>query len=207
MEKEVKKINLTRLLSEIKLIDSKIDSKSDRLVPVAFKVNNKIEARTPVSDKDYKEKVQSESDTIEHLFELKTRLKSLLIATNNSTKVNFQGKSWSISDLIVKKDYIISEKQYYTTILNRIIRAETDMDNFNKRVHQESLNIIKPDTPAEIAAKLSKSYEDVNKRTLYDPLHLKEKCIAKLEEIEEFQSNVDDELSVVNAMTTVEVPV
>lgn len=206
MKEETKKVTLTQLLSEIKLIDSKIDGKIGRLVPVAIKKGKGIE-NSNTSLKDFTDKIKSESDSIDYLFKRKIELKSLLIDTNNKTFVTFMGEKCSISNLLVKKEYLRNEQDFYKFIVSKVSLAESSISALNDRVDREAISLVK-DRPEEgNSSELMELYKENNKRELFDPINLKEKSIAKLEYLEEFYSNVDDELSIINATTTVEIDV
>lgn len=206
MKEETKKVTLTQLLSEIKLIDSKIEGKSGRLVPVATKKGKTLE-NCNMTLKEFTDKIKSESDSIDYLFKRKIELKSLLIDTNNKTFVTFMGEKCSISNLLVKKEYLRSEQDFYKFILNRINSIESSISMTNDRVDREALSLIKDKTEEVNAAELMELYKTNNKRELFDPIKLKDKAVAKLEYLEEFYSNIDDELSIINATTTVEIAV
>lgn len=204
-------ISLHRALSELKLIDSKVNKLLIELEPAGIQQKGK-----PVNgfmDKgEFSRKAQSKNQAIRDLIERKVLLKKKIVEANAVTTVEIAGKVMTIADAITYKSII----EYKSELLNKLKSAyaakKLELENKNAAVENNLQRILEASFGKD-NVKVSKDDIDSisgpflksNEWHLVDPLGL-EKSIQELEnEIEEFDTEVDAALSEVNAITTIEI--
>jgi hypothetical protein len=206
--RKIMTISLTRLLNEIKLLDDKIDKKiSTDINFFDIRIGNKL--LNYDSDKTMKSKVTSHLNSIRDLISKRDKYKSILLKANNETTVTVSGITYTIAEVIAKKqkiyqDYeLISQiKQQYTKIQNDIINIEDD--NRSKLDELIKLNLGKDRKVDEKDfSSITKTFNENNKVELVDVCKVYEYYEKLLEELDEFRNDIDFTLSEINAKTEV----
>ena len=104
----MKELTLTRALTELKLLDSKISKAIQELKSVSYSVNNIVPEFRVTSD-EFKANYNSQMQSIQDLRNNKVILKNALMKANAETKVTIGGKEYTILEALNRKTDISTE--------------------------------------------------------------------------------------------------
>lgn len=205
------KMTIHRGLSELKLIDDRINKGIAAIVPSGVmqkdkKVNNFHDK------KDFDTTAKSALQSVKDLMERKSAIKSAIVASNGVTKVLVAGHEMTVADAITAKDTIKFKKSLYQTLLARHKQAQGQVNLNNEKITENALALAEATVGKENvkngneqATELMKVYTETNEFHLVDPLEVEKLAAAAEAEISEFESEVDAVLSESNAVTFIEV--
>jgi len=205
-----RKITITQALSELKLLDSRIEKLAHNSVFITFEHNNFISGFTgkDVASKELK----SAFDKITQLIANRTELKGKIAQSNAATSVTIGTHTMTVAEAIERKSSIKLEEELLASVLRQLSAVYRKRDQIESKIEQE----ISARTQALITAsgnsKPAKSTMDdiantvraANKLELVDPNNLYEVSKALTDSINEFKLHVDVSLSVANATTHIE---
>ena len=209
------KITLTEALAKLKLTEKKINKTSKEL---AFAVSYKAgDSRVTARGEDiasYTEKVKAQYQSARALIENYRKLKSAIAQANATTKVTVAGKEYTIAEVIERKNSIKFDKDVRDKLSYALSVAQDAVTDINERVEGEidslltaKLGADSKNKGAEEIKESVKQLKSLKEAALVDPLNVEEE-ISKIDtEIEEFLSEVDVKLSIVNAQTVIEVDI
>ena len=204
-------MSIHRGLAELKLIDEKITKKIEDLNPTGTKQKDKL-INGHLSDEEFKEKAESSLQSIEDLIERKSKIKSAIVKANGETTVEVAGKSMTVADAITAKTSMAHKKALANTIKasleTSLATQEQNTTEVDSHVQQILLatfgkeNVKAGDKDVEA---VRKPYLEANEHHLVDPLKAGDKVDAMVQEIDEFEADVDATLSEINAITQITV--
>ncbi len=209
MEKQ--KMTIHRALSELKLIDSKIEKQISELLPTGTYQKNKLIIGY-IKEEDFTTSATSKFQSVTDLINRKSAIKSAIVQANGATKLKLGGKEMTIADAINFKSAIKFKKQLIDRLKNVRNASIADMNNNNAIVEQNVQKLleytfgkenVKVD-PKDMEA-VRKPYIEANEFHLFDPLKVNEKIEAMEKEVGDFEMEVDAALSEINAVTFIEV--
>lgn len=204
-------MSLTRALTEIKLISSKIDSKMEKVNPVSIQQGDK-KINGIFDPEDFKKEQKELIQSIQDLIKQKAIIKSLIVSANATTKVKIAEKEMTIADAIVRKENISYEKELLVRINERFKKGEALLVDCNNKVKANLQSLLEKDFGKESSKSdpeniklISDAFLKMNEFKLVEAISTK-KVIAEMEKsIEDFESNVDFALSEINSQTLIEV--
>lgn len=205
------KMTIHRALSELKLIDAKIEKQITELVPVAINQNGK-KIGGYLSIEDFNTNAKSAYDSVTDLITRKIAIKSKIVESNSKTMVKVGNKDYTVANAITFKKVIEIKKRLLTHLT---VKFRTEQGNLNKQneiinvnglqiaMHVVGNDATKKDDQQAVA--VNKAYVDGNSFSLIDPLKIQDK-IKELEiEIGNFETEVDAALSESNAITIINI--
>lgn len=206
------KMTIHRALSELKLIDAKIEKGIVEIRPTAFKQKDK-KIDGYISEDDFVENTKSKYQSVTDLIARKIAIKSAIVKSNGETKVKVGSVEMTVSDAITFKS-VINLKIKLVETLKSTHKAVVGTMNKNNELVQKNVDVLLQNTFGAERAKtitkeesenVSKPYLEGNIFTLVDPLKVDEKIQALEKEIGDFATDVDAVLSESNAVTFIEV--
>jgi len=212
------KLTLTEALVKLKLYDKKIEKKYQtlsigKIIDIQKGKNSKL-LYSDLEMDNFKNEAKSYIDSIKQLIKNRAILKSKIVEANAKTKVIIANKEYSIAEAIERKNSIEYDKELVKILSEILENAKSKVLNHNQMVENEVDEMIKAQLENE-----NKSQKNISKETetlremllsnkeyrLINPLNL-EKIIDELNtEIEEFESEVDVKLSIINSNTFIEI--
>lgn len=204
-------MTIHRALSELKLIDSKIEKQISELLPTGTYQKNKL-IFGYIKEEDFTTAATSKFQSVTDLINRKSAIKSAIVQANGATKLKLGGKEMTIADAINFKSAIKFKKQLIDRLKNVRNASIADMNNNNAIVEQNVQKLleytfgkenVKVD-PKDMEA-VRKPYIEANEFHLFDPLKVNEKIEAMEKEVGDFEMEVDAALSEINAVTFIEV--
>lgn len=206
----MEKMTLHRALSELKVIDARIQNNIDNILPSGIYQKGKL-INNIYQEEDFKRNAQSRFDAVKDLISRKALIKSAVVRANSTSIIQVAGKTMTIADAINEKNVIKFKKALVTRLKQMHNQTKA---NFNTSVEIVKKNLqslleatvgkdnVKTDEAAVEA--VTKPYMARNEIFIFDPLKVEE-TITKLEkEIEDFESEVDAALSEANAINFIE---
>lgn len=197
-------ISVTRALNNLKLLDSKINSKIQGAVFAAYEVNGKPSVQDFRPESDYQ--------SVQDLIKERAKLKSAIMLSNTKTEVEINGKKMSVLDAIELKSSIQYEQILLRKLQQDYSKVNSNIENINARVQNTIDELVSKfagkdaKTSTTESDSLVKSYKDTNEAKFVESKFDIIKVIKeKEEEIMTFISEVDLILSEANAKTMLDV--
>jgi hypothetical protein len=207
----MEKMTIHRALSELKLIDAKIEKQTVDIYPVGlYQKDKKIGSlHTP---EEFAVSAQSKYDSVMGLIERKVAIKKAIVEANAKTKVKVAGKEMTIADAITYKAVVNFKSQLADSLRSKFLSAVGAMNKSNEQIEKNCQAILEA-TFGKESTKVSsgdlenvrKPYMDANEVRLFDPLKIQERIETIENEVEAFKTEVDAVLSEINATTFIEI--
>jgi hypothetical protein len=208
---EKTKMTIHRALSELKLIDAKIEKQINEIVPTGIYQKGKL-INNYIKEEDFKTSAQSKFDSVNDLIARKNAIKSAIVEANGKTKVKVAEKEMTIADAINFKAVVVFKKKLVETLKQRHTQAVAQMNQQNTIVEQNVQRILEATFGKENVKagkddveSVRKPYMEANEFHLFDPLEVAKKVEVMETEIGNFEADVDAVLSEINAVTFIEV--
>ncbi|ONI38676.1 hypothetical protein AN639_07285 [Candidatus Epulonipiscium fishelsonii] len=206
------KISIHRGLSELKLLNLRIDKSINALEPIGrYKLSQDKIIGTTDNKKEFEERAKSTYDSIKDLIIRRDKIKRVIVLSNAMTKVMISGTEYTVAEAIEKKESIEFTKSLLDKLKSQkrvITNAFTsEMENMEYNL-EEQIKIISGNAKeqnVEYIKAFSEGYKKRNGYEIVDPLEI-DKEIEKLEKyVDDFESEVDAVLSEINATTFIEI--
>jgi hypothetical protein len=209
----MEKMTIHRALSELKLIDARIEKAVQAVEPVGLMQNDKpVNGLYPKDafEADTKAKFQSVTDLIDR----KIKIKSSIVSVNGKTNVGVAGKSMTIADAITFKTVVLLKQSLVDALKVKYGKVKGKFLTENEKINAVALENAKIMIGKQGDDKVKPTDDDVkaivepfvkrNEVHLVDPLGV-ESLIDKMQtEIDDFTAEVDAVLSEINAVTFIE---
>lgn len=205
------KISLHRALSELKLIDAKIEKLILEIEPNGLKQKGKM-INGYYEEEDFSKNAKSKFQAVNDLIERKVKIKAAIVKANAETMVTIGEREMTIADAITYKSIVAYKKSLIESLKSKFARTKKEMEHKNLLLEQnlqkvleatfgkDNVKITKDDVEA-----VRKPFLESNEWLLADPLKV-ESTIERLEqEVGDFESEVDAVLSEINAVTLIEI--
>lgn len=209
------KMSLHRALAELKLIDARIASGIQKIVPVELVNNGKL-LSLPQTVDQFESAAVASYTSVEDLIKRKVLIKSKLVEANAMVTVTIGEKEMTIAEAINYRNVVELKtlllnhfKAHYKKVMATYISnnekiKEQAMKNAEIMLGKDTAGAKKP-TDEDVKA-LTEPFIARHKVDLVDPLKL-EKKIEELEtEINQFNTEIDYVLSEANSTTFIEIP-
>lgn len=206
----MEKMTIHRALSELKLIDAKIEKQINEVLPSGILQKGKL-VNGYIQEAEFEKSAKSKYDSVNDLIDRKNKIKSAIVTANGITQVEVSKKTMTIADAINFKAVIKFKKKLIATLKQRHLQAVGELNKHNEAVNanvqrileatfgKENVKVGKEDVEA-----VRKPYMDANEFHLFDPLKV-DAIVESLEkEVSEFEAEVDAVLSEINAVTIIE---
>lgn len=206
----MEKMTIHRALSELKLIDAKIEKQINEVVPSGIYQKGKL-VNGYLQETDFEKTAKSKYDSVTDLISRKNQIKSAIVNANGKTMVKVAGKEMAIADAINFKAVIKFKKKLIEVLKQRHKQAVGELNKANDQVNgnvqrileatfgKENVKVGEKDVEA-----VSKPYLEANQFHLFDPLKVDSTVESLEKEVTEFEAEVDAVLSEINAVTIIE---
>lgn len=206
------KITIHRALSELKLLDARINRAiSDLNVAGVKKNSGSLVADTRLTPEQFAAQAQSGMDSVLGLIERRDTIKRAIVQSNATTQVEIGGVKYTVAEAIERKTSI----QYDKALYQKLNQAKTGMmRNYNqlqKSMEDALERQLQVMGGADKTAKsegllaFAEGYREQNGYEMIDPLGVDGLVTNMRNDIEAFEADVDSVLSESNAVTFIEV--
>jgi len=211
---DITKMTIHRALSELKLIDAKIEKAVNLVEPTGL-----MRLGKPVngfhSKDDFEKDVRAKYQSVTDLINRKNTIKSAIVKANGITNVKIGNKKMTIADAINFKTVIAVKKTLINELMKKHKSVIATFTQENEKVSDVALENAKIMIGKQGDDRVNPTDEDVknivepfvkrNEFHLVDPLNV-DKLTEKLQlEVDEFETEVDAVLSEINAITIIEI--
>jgi len=207
-------MTIHRALSELKLIDARIEKAINSVEPTGL-----MQLEKPVngfiSKEDFEKDVNAKYQSVTDLIERKNSIKSAIVKANGTTAVNIGEKTMTIADAINFKTVIVVKKNLINQLKSKHKGVIAKFTKENENVNNVALENAKIMIGKQGDDKVKPTDEDVrnivepfvkrNEFHLVDPLKVDELTEKLQIEVDNFEVEVDAVLSEINAITTIEI--
>lgn len=205
-------MTITRALSELKLIDSRVQQKiaGTQLVGFAKKSSKKVGVLTR---EDFSDNAKSNYQAIVDLIERRRLIKSNIVKSNSNTVVSIGGRQMTVAEAIERKSAIAYEElllrqmeaQYSQSVASANRENEAVFANLNKLLETTLGKEGVQKTSKDEIEIISNPYLAQYEVELVDPLSIKSKIDSLRASIEDFKSEVDFVLSESNSINKIDI--
>ncbi len=209
MSTEATTMTLHRALSELKVVDARIQRAITELVPVGLHQKDGLVNGTTKLD-EFTKAATAGLQSAQDLIIRKGKLKSAIVEANGKTIVKVGGKEMTIADAINQKQSIAFKKQLLESIKAKLQSTTGKLNQGNEQVNKNLDAILNAALGKETAKaggdavdNIAKPYLEMNRVHMADPLEAQKLVETLAREIEDFESDVDAALSEINAVTMV----
>lgn len=202
-------ITLTEALAKVKRIEKQLNKLlyNEHVNVVDIIVDGKLRLSRETEDA-FVNQVKSFLDKTQALIAQREALKAAIATANASTKVVIAGREYTIAGAIERKNNLNYEKDLAKLIKSQIDDALERVEDINDHVDEEITDIVKSRMESGVkdakVDELIKSLKEIKEAKLFDPLNLRTTIIQYMDNIEQFEAEVDVVLSVANARTVIE---
>jgi predicted transcriptional regulator len=207
---DTKTMTLTRTLNEIKMLEKKINKYSDSSVLwLSVSKNGQVSGVQDLAQ--MKSTVEGNKQKLNDLIDRRNELKKKLLEANNSITIDVAGKTYTIAEAIDRKSFIYTEKNIFSQIKRQVVGVKTIYDQEQARLDQKVENTVAQALQGDgrkdptVVAGIEKSVRDNLKIAIEDPANIEKWVEDTINEIEEFENEIDFTLSEANAKNTIEV--
>jgi len=203
------KMTIHRGLSELKIIDSRIERAISEIEPVGLQQKDKL-VNGRFEKNEFEESAKSKYQSIIDLIGRKNKIKSAIVKVNGETMVEINEQEMSIADAITFRSIIEMKKSLISHLKSSNTQNIGQMNKGNEEVRQNADRLAeaalgKDGSKTEDATTITEPYIEKNELKLVDPLGV-DKLVEKLQdEVDSFESEIDATLSEINATTFIEV--
>ena len=210
------KMTVHRALAELKTMDDRI-TKAINSVNYVMAVKHSAEKINGIKVEDFKESIKDNYKKVKSLMARRDAMKRAVVLSNASTNVKVGDTEYTVAEAIEMKNHGVEyKKALRQRMVNdwNIARIELDRNSgeaIEKRAEQYVLSVIgaqpkdaKMAVDSEAMKALRKDYIANNTYDLIDPLDLAKVMEKMMDEINEFETEIDAALSVSNAVTVIE---
>lgn len=203
------KMSIHRALGELKTYDHKIKNATQEVfIGSNKKSNEKIGGK---SIEQFSSMIQGNMDSVKALMENKKRIKSAIVMSNATTKVEIAGVEYTVADAIERKSAVALEEVFLHNLQTQYIRERGRVENENQTLPNKLENYLQ----SVLGDKSSRTAQDIDEHTklfmqkntyeLIDPANVEDYVKTLARDILDFKNEVDYVLSESNATTFVEV--
>ena len=210
------KMTVHKALAELKTMDDRIQNAINAPVYV-MAVKHSAEKINGMTISEFKDSIKSGYQKVMSLMARRDAMKRAVVLSNANTKVKIGDNEYTVAEAIEMKNHGVEYKKILKNRMNlHYNSARTELERnsgeaIEKRAEQYVLSVIqaqpkdaKMAVDSDAMKALRKDYIANNTYDLLDPLGVVKVMETMMEEINEFETEVDAALSVSNAVTVIE---
>ena len=200
---------ITELLNKVKLITKQIERDTGT---GTYIISAQVE-KFPVGYSScdvFKQKAKSTYQSITDLLEYRNKVKAAIVKSNANTTIVVDGITYTVAEAIERKNSINFEKMLlaHMTRQYQSVLALVEKENQRLQIKLDSLietTVGKDKSDVNAIKTLTENFWKINKVEIIDPLDLKDKIEQLQLSIDNFSSEIDYKLTIINSRTEVEV--
>lgn len=201
-------VSITRALSELKLLDSRISKATSE---IKFAVCVTKNTNYNINKNEFTSQTVAKLQSLNDLISRRERLKAAIMKSNATTMVKIGTKEMTVVESIEMKKTIKYKESMIDVLKKQRLQVTKEFESHKAKVKQAiDSNItqicsrdVKPD-PSTIQDLTDMMWKN-DPVEIYDPIGLDKTIELLTTEIEDFNSNVDFALSESNSLTQIEV--
>lgn len=206
-----------KALAELKTIDSRINKAiMEGTYVVANKHSN--EKINGISINDFKDRMRAAHQKVTDLINRRNAIKRAVVLSNAQTMIKIGNEAYTVAEAIDMKNHGMEFLTNYARVLStQSMSAQNTMnrnsgEELERKAEQHVLAVIqaqpkdsKMSADSDAMKALRKAYIENNAYDLIDPLNVTQLIADMMDEVNEFNTEIDAALSVSNALTVITV--
>ena len=207
----MKNISITRALSELKLLDQRIEQATRKnFIGIT---TGKFPVRGYDTQKDFDTETKGNLQRVESLIKERQSIKSAIVLSNAKTNVVIGGNTMTVAEAIEQKQSIVYRKNLLNQLSHQVNTADRTIKDHNRNQESKLQSLLetmygkatdRKDKNDNIEA-TTKSFWETQGANAADPCKLNEVVEKLSDEINAFESEVDFTLVESNTVTKIEV--
>jgi len=134
----MKQITVTKALSDLNVLTSRIEKETDKLTVLSAKLKSKNVLKDKnIKVDDFKNEVKANYQSILDLIRNRDVIKSAIILSNAKTKVVIAGKEYTVAEAIDKKNRIALETDLLMKLKSEFATKSKQVVNFNDKLEAQ----------------------------------------------------------------------
>lgn len=203
------RMTITKALSELKLLDKRILKLVDDTTFVSYAIGEEP-PREARSLAEFGARAKAAFQSSRDLMRRRAAIKSALVQSNAVTTVQVAGRAYAVAEAIERKTSVAYERRLIARLRSDLSRARADVERENERARvrldsQSHALLGKDNARGSEYDMLYRSFMDRNAAKLVDPVDAQQGIDALEREVDDFLAEVDQVLSVSNALTLIDV--
>jgi hypothetical protein len=205
-------ITITRALSELKLLDKRINKEIEEFKPIGLIQSRKnIVIGTTKTEEDFLKETRSKLSSIQDLIKRRSDIKSAIIKSNAATNIKINGLSMTVAEGIERKNSIEYDKKLQNKLNLEGVRAINEKENHNLKLQKQVEDMLLQNYGKDRKANaddydsISKPFLESNELRIVDPIDYDKTNAQLYEDITKFEAEIDFILSESNAKTKIDV--
>lgn len=209
------KMSVTRALAEIKRLDDRIQRAVTQGEYVAVLVGKNQQAKMHSgnrSPEQVKAEIQGSFDQVQQLMDNREKLKSAVVMSNATTKVQLSNRELTVAEAIELKRSVVNKETFLNSLRLKYTQANALVDKLNTQLDnsiQAALLTVygneKGRVDQTMVEAIAKPRRDREESSLFDPCDILKKIRLLEDEVSEINTELDFILSESNARTEIEV--
>lgn len=209
------KMSVTRALAEIKRLDDRIQRAVTQGEYVAVLVGKNQQAKMHSGNRSpdqVKAEIQGSFDQVQQLMSNREKLKSAVVMSNATTKVQLSNRELTVAEAIELKRSVVNKETFLNNLRLKYTQANALVDKLNTQLDnsiQAALLTVygneKGRVDQTMVEAIAKPRRDREEATLFDPCDILKKIRLLEDEVSEINTELDFILSESNAKTEIEV--
>jgi len=204
-------ITICEALKELKTLDARIQKQTSDATFTSFIVAGKLPVGQGTEDQ-FRAKSTGALKSITDLIARRNAIKTAIVASNAVTSVIIGGITYTVAGAIERKASIQYEQKLVKYMGIQLLKTLREIENINTQAQRNLDSHITTilgkdakDKGGDEVESFTKNYLAKNEAKIVDPINAKDEIDALEAKIESFLANVDTQLSISNATTTVEI--
>lgn len=205
-------MTITRALTEVKLLDSRIETKIQGGQFIASVKKSSAKVNNMFTREEFEKYVNSTYDSIKDLMERRRIIKSSIVKSNAITLVKIGDKEYTVADAIERRKNIEVERELVEVLERQYKNAVANANANNEKVDRNLDNLLNSSLSADTNKKgesvigFAEAYRNDNYYEVIDVLNLKSEIEKIKTDIMKFDGEFDICLTESNSITTIEIP-
>lgn len=202
-------MTVTRALVELKTLDARILKAISNLKAISVRQRDTDHINgVPVAQ--FEAEAKAEFQSVQDLIAYRNRVKAAVIRSNANLSIDISGQQYTVAEAIERKATLKYERELISTLRNQVSQAERVLENHNAqldyRVDQHLTQLFGSDKKdVTKVTELTKQLKDGKDAVLVDPIGARKAYQDRLQELENFEKEVDVVLSEANATSLIDV--
>ena len=207
----MEKMSVTRALSQLKLLDSRILKEIGNAEFIGFYQSGKnVIQGLNIPVNEFEKLANATKQTISDLIDRRRKIKSAVLLSNSNTSVIIDGEKYFVIEAIERKMSIKYDEALFKKLRLQYTTAMSNLEQNNAKIKENIDRMLEANLQKDKEAKKS-DYENIthafieaNEVKLSDPIKIKTEIDLMDEKIDTFLSEVDFVLSESNSRTEIE---
>ncbi|SMB82031.1 hypothetical protein [Deinococcus hopiensis] len=203
------RMTVTKALSELKLLDKRITKLVDDTTFVTHAIGSDP-PREARSLAEFGARSKANYQGARDLMRRRAAIKAAVVQSNAGTTLEVAGRTYVVAEAIERKASVAYENRLITRLRTDLARARQEVERENERAKsrldsQAQALLGKENARGAEYEALYKSFMDRNAPKLVDPLDAQQEVETLERDVDDFLAEVDQALSVSNALTQIDV--